>query len=149
MSQFKLVSEIVKLSDSDTWEQAKYEWNLQEVYFSDVPETCLCGHNPIIELCELRNRNNNNTAIVGNCCVKKFIGLPSDKIFQAVKRIKKDGDKSLNKEAIDHAQSKGWINDWEYKFYSDTFSKRKLSDKQRIKRNQINERILFKMNKKD
>jgi len=72
-------------------------------------ETCLCGHYPIIELCVLGNRLNNKTATVGNCCVKKFIGLPSDRIFQAVKRVRKDATSSMNAEAIDCAFQRGWI----------------------------------------
>ncbi len=147
MGEFKLIREIILLSVADTWEFAKSEWELSEIYFSDGPETCLCGKNPIIELCEIRNKKNQQIAIVGNCCVNKFIGLPSGKIFQAVKRIRKDREKSLNSETIDLAYSKNWINDWEYKFYIDTIRKRLLTENQGLKRRQINEKILFKINK--
>lgn len=147
MAEFKLIKEIISLSVSDTWEIAKSEWELNDIYFADEPETCLCGHFPIIELCELKNTKNNELAVVGNCCVKKFIGLPSDKIFQAVKRVRKDGGKGLNGETIELAHSKKWINNWEYTFYVDTFKKRKLSEKQLIIRRQINEKVLFKINK--
>jgi hypothetical protein len=147
MGQATLINEVLSLSVSRTWEIAKTEWILNEIYFSDEPETCLCGHFPIIELCELKNKENENIATVGNCCVKKFIGLPTDKIFQAVKRIRKDGGKSLNGEAIKLAYSKKWINKWEFDFYEDTFRKRKLSDKQIQKRKQINEKILLNISK--
>ena len=147
MAEYKLINEILSLSVSNTWEVAKTEWELNEIYFADIPETCLCGHFPIIELCELKNRKNKILAVVGNCCVKKFIGLPSDKIFQAVKRVRKDGEKGLNGEAIELAYSKKWINDWEYNFYIDTFRKRKLSENQLSKRRQINEKVLLKINK--
>lgn len=147
MGEFKLIQEIVSLSVADTWEFAKSEWELSEIYFSDEPETCLCGHYPIIELCEIRNKENREIAIVGNCCVSKFIGLPSEKIFQAVKRVRKDSEKSLNSEAIELAYSKDWINDWEYEFYIDTFRKRRLTEKQTLKRKQINEKILANINK--
>jgi hypothetical protein len=147
MAEFKLIKEIISLSVSDTWEIAKTEWELNEIYIADEPETCLCGRFPIIELCELKNTKNKELAVVGNCCVKKFIGLPSDKIFQAVKRVRKDGGKGLNGETIELAHSKKWINDWEYTFYIDTFRKRKLSEKQLIKRRQINEKVLLKINK--
>ena len=130
MGEFKLIQEIISLSVADTWELAKHEWELKEIYFSDEPGTCLCGHFPIIELCEIRNNKNNELATVGNCCVTKFLGLPSDKIFQAVKRVRKDNEKSLNSEAIELAYSKKWINSWEYKFYNDIFRKRSLSEKQ-------------------
>jgi hypothetical protein len=128
-----------------TWDAAKLEWELKEIYESEEPETCLCGHFPIIELCVIGNKLNRNSATVGNCCVKKFIGLPSDRIFQAVKRIRKDGAKSLSAEAVDYAFNRGWLTDWERDFYFDIMRKRTLSPKQAAKKAQINERYLFNM----
>lgn len=148
MSEYKLSSEIINLSESTSWDSAKLEWDLQEIYEAEEPDTCLCGHYPIIETCVLKNKINQNTAIVGNCCVKKFIGLPSDKIFQAVKRVRKNNQKSLNIEAIQHAFDKGWINGWEYSFSIDTMRKRKLSVKQLQTRKNINEKMLFNMKRK-
>lgn len=82
---------------------------------------------------------------MGNCCVKKFIGLPSDKIFKAVKRIRKDEQKPLNAEAIQHAYEKNWINEWEYSFSIDTMRKRNLSEKQLATRIKINQKMLNNM----
>ena len=106
MSEFKLAREIDARSSGATGDEARLEWALDEVYESSEPETCLCGHNPIIELCILRNRSNGGLATVGTCCVKKFIGLPSDLIFLAGKRVSPDTGKSLNAEAI-ATRSKG------------------------------------------
>ncbi|WP_038483830.1 hypothetical protein [Collimonas arenae] len=145
MSEYKLINEIIQRSHAQIWDVAKLEWALSEVYEADEPDTCLCGHFPIIEICILKNRVNLQSATVGNCCVKKFIGLPSDKIFQAVKRVRKDNEKSLNAEAIQHAFQKGWINEWEYKFSLDTMRKRKLSGKQALTRTKVNEKMLFNM----
>ena len=121
------------------------EWTLNDVYESDEPETCLCGHFPIIELCNLRNKVNGKYATVGNCCVKKFIGLPSDLIFQAVKRVRSDHAKSLNGEAIEYAFGKGWINEWERDFYFKIMRKRNLSEKQRAKKVEINDKFVANM----
>jgi hypothetical protein len=145
MSEYKLTEEIIRLSQSKIWDTAKLEWGLNQIYEADEPETCLCGHFPIIEICVLKNRLNAQLATVGNCCVKKFIGLPSDLIFQAVKRVRKDNQKSLNTEAIQHAYEKGWINEWEYKFSIDTMRKRKLSDKQLETRMKVNKKMLSNM----
>ena len=142
MTEYKLSQEIINLSDADCWDLAKLEWELEDVYREDEPDTCLCGRFPINEICVLRNKRNNNQTIVGNVCVKKFLGLPSDKIFQAIHRISEDDDKALNAEAIDHARKKGWINDWEKKFYIDTWRKRKLTRKQHVKRLEINKKVL-------
>jgi hypothetical protein len=141
VSEYKLSQEIIDLSEANIWDAAKLEWKLEEIYEADEPGTCLCGHTPIIETCVLRNEKNHNTAVVGNCCVKKFIGLPSDKIFQAIKRVRKDNEKSLNAEAIEYAYSRGWINDWERNFYLDNMRKRNLTSKQLAKKIQINEKL--------
>lgn len=145
MSEYKLTGEILARSNAAVWDTAKLEWALNHVYEADEAETCLCGHFPIIEICELRNKVNGNGAIVGNCCVKKFIGLPSDLIFQAVKRVRKDIEKSLNAQAIQHAWEKGWINEWEYKFSLDTMRKRNLSSKQMLTRTKVNQKMLQNM----
>jgi len=145
MSEYKLTEEILQKSNSKIWDIAKLEWTLDEIYETDEPESCLCGHFPIIEICILRNKVNAQVATVGNCCVKKFIGLPSDLIFQAVKRVRKDNQKSLNAEAIQYAYKKGWINEWERKFSIDTIRKRVLSDKQLQTRMKVNEKMLLNM----
>jgi hypothetical protein len=145
MPEYQLTSQILQLSVARTWDEAKLEWVLLEVYEAEKPETCLCGHFPIIELCVLLNRRNRHQATVGNCCVKKFIGLPSDKIFQAVKRVRKDESKSLNAEATQHAFDRNWISEWEKDFYFNILRKRNLSPKQAAKKAEINERILQRM----
>ena len=145
MPEFKLISEIIRLSAAETWDRAKLEWQLMDVQFAEEPETCLCGHFPIIEICTLRNSVNGKVADVGNCCVKKFIGLPSDKIFDAVKRISRDDLKSANAETIQHAFDKGWITGWERNFYLDIMRKRSLSEKQSAKKKQINRKILARI----
>ena len=145
MPQFQLTTEILNRSVAKTWDEAKLEWSLLEVYEAEIPETCLCGHFPIVELCVLTNRRIRGQATVGNCCVKKFIGLPSDKIFQAVKRIRKDQTKSLNTEAVKHAYDRRWISEWEKNFYFDIMRKRNLSPKQAVKKNEINLLVLARM----
>lgn len=145
MSEYRLIGEIISLSQSSSWEEAKQEWQLSDVYQAEEAETCLCGHYPIIELCILRNRHNDRDAIVGNCCVKKFIGLPSDLIFQAVKRIRSDNEKSLNSEALTHAINKGWINKWEHDFYHNIMRKRLLSQKQMTAKRNINLKFINNM----
>lgn len=73
MSQYKLTNGILKLSVSKVWDTASLEWKLNEIYEAVNPETCLCGHFPIVEICILKNNLNNESVTVGNCCVKKFL----------------------------------------------------------------------------
>lgn len=143
MGEFKLFQEIIALSNADDWEEAKKEWNLYRVYESDNPQTCLCGHYPIINICVLYNVENKNTTEVGNECVKKFFKIElADAIIKSIKKIKADISKSINIETIDYLHSKQCINDWEYGFYKNIKAKRKLSDKQMAIKIKINNRFL-------
>lgn len=145
MAEYRLTQEIIRRSVAQNWDAAKLEWTLEGIRFEEEPQTCLCGHAPIIEICTIANRNNGSVAEVGNCCVKKFLGLPSDRIFQSIKRVRKDDGKALNAEAIAHAHGRGWINNWERDWYFDTMRKRKLSVKQKAKREEINRLILARL----
>ena len=148
MSEYKLAEAIVALSQGKTWDEAKLEWQLDGIYNQEEADTCLCGHFSIAEICVLRNGRNGNSAEIGNVCVKKFLGLPSDLIFKAIHRVAREIERPLNAEAIDHAHRRGWINDWERDFYFDTMRKRVLSAKQMGKRVQINRLVLTQTSRK-
>lgn len=145
MSQKQLAQAIVARSFASSWAQAKREWALESVYFASAPDECLCGHFPIIELCVLRNQQNGAEAIVGNVCVKKFLGLPSDRIFNGLKRIQANTAAALNEAAIRYAHTRSWINDWEQDFYLNTWRKRELTGAQAAKRREINELVLARV----
>ena len=138
--QLKLA--ILPLSQSEDWEAARKEWALHSIIEADEPETCLCGHFPIKEICSIKNRLSGNSAEVGNICVKRFLGLRSDLIFTALKRVRIHPDKSMNAEAAIFFHSVGVLNDWEYMFTTDTLRKRDLSVKQTNMRVKINAKVL-------
>jgi len=138
----RLRQEILARSKALDWETARKEWGLVTIFEADEPETCLCGHYPIIEICEIANRITKRNAEVGNCCVKRFLGLRSDLIFTGLKRIRKDIDKGLNADAVAYFREKGVLNDWEYGFLQNTMRKRNLSFAQAEKRRGINTKVL-------
>lgn len=142
MAGFKLASEILKLSNGTTWDAAKLEWHLIEIFESEVGDVCLCGHSPIKELCVIQNTITKVQVTVGNCCVNKFIGISSGKIFQSLKKIRKDTGKSINAESVQYAFDHNVINDWERKFYLDIMRKKLLTDKQLAKKININKKFL-------
>lgn len=146
-NEFKLKAEILDLSNSKDWKLAKLEWRLKDIFESDEPDTCLCGHNPIKEICVIKNIYNHNEATVGNVCIKKFLGLPSNQIFDCLKRLKTDINNSPNKALIEHAYREKWINAWEYDFSLNTMNKRYLNQKQLTKRGQINQKLITKLQK--
>ncbi|PIR03950.1 MAG: hypothetical protein COV59_02085 [Candidatus Magasanikbacteria bacterium CG11_big_fil_rev_8_21_14_0_20_39_34] len=147
MSEYILTQSIIEKSESNTWGPAKNEWELDSIFDSDEQETCACGHFPIKEVCVLRNIQNQNSLNVGNCCVKKFMkNIDSDKIFRAKKKVMEDITNAFNEATIMFAHKKGWLNDWEKKFYLDTWRKRKPTENQLKKRVIVNRKILTNLN---
>jgi hypothetical protein len=144
-ARHRLADAIIARSVAVTWDDARLEWDLSSVFFADkdYPGTCLCGHQPIIEHCVLANRENGNEAVVGNVCVQKFIGLPTEALFRGLRRIMADRAAALSLEVIHYAIEKGWVNDWERRFYLNTRGRQHLSERQRAKREEINARILY------
>lgn len=140
---FKVLStEILKLSKATDWETARKEWALTDIYEAGENETCLCEHYPIREICVIRNNLTGHSTQVGNICVKRFLGIRSDLIFAALKRIKSDLSRSLNADAIVFFHQARAINNWEYQFLQDTKDKRNLSPAQLGKRRDLNQRII-------
>ena len=140
---FSLTNEIIKLSVSDYWDNAKLEWNFEYAYQSEEKQTCLCGHNPIINICVIKNTQNKNETEVGNCCINKFLGIDKgNKIFDSIKRLKDDLSKSMSAEVLEYLNDKKVITQFEYDFYTDTLRKRNFSDKQLEIRERINQKFL-------
>lgn len=138
----QLKEEILALSEGSDWETARKEWSLVNVYDADERQSCLCGHFPIIEICEIRNRVTGHSTEVGNRCVRRFLGLRSDLIFTALKRIRRDPSKSLNSDAIAFFRERELLTAWEYGFLQDTMRKRVPSVGQLQTRLKINRKVL-------
>ncbi len=145
--QQKLSREIIELSVSNNWDEAKLEWKLLRIYMSDEQEYCLCGHYPIREVCVLLNKKNDRVTEVGNICVNKFLDIPTDRIFTSIKRIVKDCTKSVNAHVIEYAHDMNAINNWEREFYMDIMRKRILSTKQSNIKEKINKKLLSMIKK--
>ena len=140
---FKRLSQAIRaMSKATDWETARKEWALVDIIEADEAETCLCGHHPILEICEIHNRVTGQTTEVGNVCVKRFLGVRSDLIFTGVKRVRKDLKKSLNADCIAFFRQRGLLTDWEYGFLQDTLRTRHLTSKQLETRKQINRKVL-------
>jgi hypothetical protein len=147
--EFRLVSEILRLSVATSWEIARQEWFLLKVYDADNPTACLCGHRPIVECCVLQNPHNGNEAIVGSVCVTQFIGIPAEKLFAALRRISSDPSTSLGIEVVDYAHGEGWISAWEQEFCHSTHRRRKLTARQLAIRAEINAKVRARYRRED
>jgi hypothetical protein len=141
----QLQQAILDQSESDIWDVARKEWRLASVYEVEEPERCLCGHFPIIEICVLRNTRNGQQAEVGNVCVQRFMGIDSTKIFQSIKRIRKDPSKSLSMDVVILFSQQGILANKDVQFYSSIHKKRNLTLPQANWKQDINKRVLDRL----
>ncbi len=145
-ANFKLFQEIVDRSEADTWEEAKKEWHLESVVIATDKEVvkhvykCLCTHEPLKDLCYILNDATGIMALVGNCCVEKFMEeFDSGKIVQAIKK------KKINARTLDFAYEKKFITLPEYNFVKKHIRKRKLSSARKTLFDTIEKRIFGRM----
>lgn len=151
MKKYDLPAAIIAMSASNDWDLARLEWKVsmvERVERADLAEQCLCGHYPIMELCHIHNDHTNHTAVVGNCCVKKFMGIDLHLVFDGLKRIMRDDTAALNDATVDYCYSVGVLTDWEYEFCKSIKNKRNLSMKQTNVRRRVNQKVLALMVKK-
>ena len=141
----QLESEIIDRSESGNWDEARREWDLETIYDDDELGRCLCGHYPIKERCVLRNNINQKEVTVGNICVHQFMGLPSDRIFKSLKKIKVNPKSALTRDVIELLYRRKHICKWQYDFSIDTLKKRSLTERQWIQRQKVNEIFREKM----
>ena len=150
MKDFPLFLRIIAFSEHDEWELARREWEWVNTYLIDEYEecdTCMCGH-PIRDVCVIVNRLNRIQTIVGNCCIKKFMENEADLVFQCIKRLHANIDNPLNPATLEYSYRKGIIDEWERRYYRDTWRKRNLTKKQYAVRLGINERVLSRFRKR-
>lgn len=138
-NQEKLIGHILLLSEAETFEEAKEEWDLTHISIKDGK--CPCGIE-IRDHCHLKNRLNGNVTHVGNVCVNRFLGVETGNLFDGFKRILADKKANANDDLIQYAYDAGFIYESELKFLTETKRKRKLSAKQLAWKQKINERIL-------
>ena len=138
--------EILARSRAQTWADAKLEWHFYDAHFDGAEGSCLCGHK-IFERCELRNDVTATCAIVGNCCVKKFMGhlqdsVATDAAFASLKRVAKHSSKALHADLVRLARARDVITDFAVTWYAEFARKRKLTMQQLLYREQLNNKIL-------
>ncbi len=149
-SNWKLPQELVAISQGDKWPEVLDEWRLFNIEYlqpGEDSQTCLCHHHPIREVCHIKNDNNNNEAIVGNCCIQKFgehqkAFASAPMIMNAFIRIFKNDKASANEELITFAFKKEAIDRRSYEFYKGIRGRRKLSERQLEWKSDINRRIV-------
>ncbi len=118
----KLITNIIKESESDDIKTATQEWNYNNFYYRD--NHCICGQK-IKENIELVNKQNGNIIIVGTNCLTKLdiqlknehnidVGILTENYF----KIKKKIYSIIKKDLLDIIYENGILNDGEYKKYN-------------------------------
>lgn len=139
----KFKAAILRLSNSKVWLDAKPEWELHSVYNDGSDRICECGHQPIHQICVIKNRENGNEAEVGNVCVHNFMQLASRRIFAVLRRVRAEITKSLNPAALELFARRGVISPAEQDDYLDYWRKRtNLTIQQRTQKIDVNRRVL-------
>jgi hypothetical protein len=116
---FKILrEEILVRSVSKVWELAVGEWELIEIT-QRSPGICLCTHQPIVNHCILRNNLNERIAVVGNVCVKRFMGINADKLFRSLRRTAANTRIPFCLELWCMAQRNYWISGTAANFYDE------------------------------
>lgn len=139
----KFTTAILALSNAKEWLEAKPEWELYLVYNDGSDRSCECGHQPIHQICVIRNRYNKKVAEVGNVCVHNFMQLASRRIFSVLRRVKAEITKSLNPAALDLFHDRGIMSAGELEEYKSYWRKRtSMTDAERRQKLEINQRVL-------
>lgn len=136
----RLKAHILPLSQSQTFELARLEWDLVGVEITEDFDHCPCGQE-IKEHCYMTNRVTGESTYVGNVCINRFIGIDTGNLFEGLKRIAEDPYANANRDVIEHGRKLGFIYDSEYAFLMETRLKRKPSDRQLEWKRKINRRI--------
>ena len=137
-NEYKLTEAIIKRSEANNWSEARQEWYFLHCYYQEEPDTCLCGHFPINNICVIKNELNGRRAEVGNICVDKFMGISDGtKIFTSLTGVKKGSRQSINDESLEYLYEHDLISDHEYSVYKSIRRKRILSDKQEWIKNKV------------
>jgi len=133
---------ILQASNSKDWETARSEWEIMQVYFSEEPQKCLCGHYPIKRICELVNKNTGTIEKVGSCCVTNFLPVKPELIMSSIKRIKENNLTTLKPEIIDLAYQLKIITPVEHNFYQKQKRRSNLNSLGKNLSREINLKIL-------
>ena len=137
MSYFEIFKrEIINYSVANTYDEACSEWFEAGVDVADDDEECycICSH-PIKQLITIRNRENNNSVIVGSDCICKINNFPNAALYHSVitnlVELKKNpNDTPVGKKLIEFIRVKMILEEKHIVFLESMRCKRRYTEKQ-------------------
>lgn len=132
------------LSLATEWPDVIKEWQLEFLEWGEDTTSCLCGVT-IMERCHMRNLVTRKRCVIGNVCVRRFLGIDMRGVFRGLASIRKDVLAAAGTDLLVYAHAQHIIDDWQYQFAVNTLRKRKLSARQHVQREAINQIILKKL----
>ena len=148
MSYFEIFKrEIIKLSISNTYDEACSEWYEVCIDEADGDDyECICTH-PIKQLITIRNRENNNETIVGCDCIQKITGMKNKDLYLPVLtnliELKRDlQNTTISRNLIDFIITKDILDHKHIAFLQQMRCKRQLSEKQELYYNGLKTKIV-------
>lgn len=137
----KFIDNVLKYSVNKDWEYSRLEWKVIKFSISDSYVKCICTHK-IGKVCHVKNNMNGKVIKAGVCCVNKFFKINYGYIFNDIKKQKQCESNRLSKETLVFCCNYGYINEWEYNFYTNIYTRRSLTEKQMSKYIHINKKVL-------
>lgn len=126
----KVIEELLDLSFTNNWNEAKEEWSLSMVFKLDKSDQCLCG-TPIQYVCLMENDKTKAYARVGYACYEEVFANPiAKRLINDVKKISEDPNKTVHIDTLNWLRQKGYYPYKFYDMYRSISSSKSLSERQ-------------------
>lgn len=115
----KLIKHILSLSEAEVIEEAVKEWRTTGIELDRTD--CPCGQRDIVQKCYIQNDRTGSETFIGNCCVKRFLGVDQEFAFKWLRRKETNKKPPIpDEQLIEYCWDKGIITHWEAGFLCDT-----------------------------
>jgi hypothetical protein len=113
-----LVSAVIRLSESKTWDEAKNEWEFRNYYYTDKYKACRCSPKGMNNITIMINKINGNQLAICNSCAEFYFGFTlGSKIESSARRTKKDATVAMNPESLEYLLAQGAISFSQFEDY--------------------------------
>lgn len=136
--------------NSELWEDARKEWKVVDIEFTDDDEKCVCGK-ALHNLFYAKNIKNGSSVILGSECVETVTGANPKSVSTNLGKVLKDKKIALNEAAILFLCDAGVLNEGRERIFLEDTCKRKfkkMSEKQQKWRLAINDKVIRYLNRR-